>query len=83
MEQKVSGQAYFESPIHFQVFISSLKYCAQRKKLFSHCQENLTLVILEEEMREENGDRTTDEWRLARDREEDREREEGWTSGSQ
>lgn len=66
------------SSIHF-----FFKVLRTKKKLFSHCQENLTLVILEEEMREENGDRTTDEWRLARDREEDREREEGWTSGSQ
>lgn len=34
-------------------------------------------------MRGEDGDRKTDEWRLARDREGDREREEKWTSGWQ
>lgn len=83
MEQKVSGQTSFESPTHSHVFLSSLKYFTQRQTFFSHCQESLTLVILEEKMRGENGDRKTDEWRLARDREGGRQREEGWTSGSQ
>lgn len=81
-EQKVSGQTSSESPIQSHLFLSSLKYRAQRQT-FSHCQESLTLEILEEKMRGENGDRKTDEWRLARDREGDRDREEGWTSGSQ
>lgn len=52
MEQKVSGQTSFESPIRSHVFLSSLKYRAQRQT-FSHCQESQTLVILEEKMRGE------------------------------
>lgn len=54
-----------------------------KERTFSHCQESLTLVIWEEKMRGENGDRKTDEWRLARDREGHGDREEGWTTGSQ
>lgn len=78
-EQKVSGQTSFESPIPSLVFLSSLKYGAQRQIFFfPHCQESLTVVILREKMRAENGDGETDEWRLARDRE----GEERWTSGS-
>lgn len=82
IEQKVSGQTSFESPTHSHVFLSSPKFCAQRQTFFFSLSRE-SVVIFEEKMRGENGDRKTDEWRLARDREGGREREEGWTSGSQ
>lgn len=82
MEQKVSGQTYFWKSNSLSSIPFFFKVLHTKTNFFSHCQENLTLVILEEKMRVENGDGNTDEWGLARDREGDIEREEGWTSGS-
>lgn len=81
-KKKVWGQTPFESPTHSHVLLSSPKHCAQKPTFFLIVNKSLTLVILAEKMRGENGDRETDEWILARDREGHRDREERWTTGS-
>lgn len=76
------GRLLLKVQFTLMYFFSFPKYRTQRQT-FSHYQETLALVILEEKMRGENGDRKTDEWRLAWDGEGDRDWEEGWTPGSQ
>lgn len=81
VEQKVSGQAYFQIPIHSPVFLL-FSEVMPKKTNFSHCQENLTLSNF----------KRTDESREWRQRHwymeiaqccRDREGGEGWITGSQ